>query len=107
MRTKAELAALKDDLAKLNGKPPYNSPANFCWNDNYFARHIVSKYGASLNELEKELVQSIATNPSLCPRCQRRPPSIPFRIGNAKGTICRQCAAEILTELPRRKRKKR
>ena len=46
------LAELRDDLAKLNGRPPYNDPANFCWNDNYFARSLVMKYGAGLDELE-------------------------------------------------------
>jgi hypothetical protein len=45
--------AIKDDLAKLAGRPPYNNPANLCWNDNYFARSLTNKYGASIDELER------------------------------------------------------
>lgn len=48
-----DLVRLRDDLAKLNGKPPYNDPANFCWNDNHFARSLVTKYGADLSVLER------------------------------------------------------
>jgi len=36
---------LEDAVAKLLGKPPYNHPSNFCWNDNYFAKSLNDKYG--------------------------------------------------------------
>lgn len=36
---------LKDDVAKLLGKPPYNHPSNICWNDNYFSKYLNDKYG--------------------------------------------------------------
>lgn len=38
-------ADLQRDVAKLLGKPPYDRPENFCWNDNYFARSLRDKYG--------------------------------------------------------------
>lgn len=34
-----------DDMKKLLGLAPYNSPANICWNDNYFYRYLISHYG--------------------------------------------------------------
>lgn len=36
---------LEDDVAKLLGNPPYNNPANICWNDNYFAKWLKDTYG--------------------------------------------------------------
>jgi hypothetical protein len=36
---------LRDDVAKLLGRPPYNHPGNICWNDNYFAKSLNDKYG--------------------------------------------------------------
>jgi hypothetical protein len=50
---------LRDDVRKLLGKPPYNHPANFCWNDGYFHRSLQAKYGDArvakmTTEVEKE-----------------------------------------------------
>lgn len=36
---------LEKDVRQLLGLPPYDHPANFCWNDNYFAKSLDSKYG--------------------------------------------------------------
>jgi len=36
---------LEDDVKKLLGLPPYNHPSNYCWNDNYYAHSLNSKYG--------------------------------------------------------------
>lgn len=36
---------LADDVAKLLGLQPYNSPANLCWNDGYFAHSLNARYG--------------------------------------------------------------
>lgn len=35
---------LKDDLKKLNGLSPYNTPSNICWGDEYFAKSIELRY---------------------------------------------------------------
>jgi len=35
MKTKEQ--ELEDDVKKLLGFPPYDSPSNYCWHDNYFA----------------------------------------------------------------------
>lgn len=40
-----DLKALEKDIKILLGLPPYNSPSNYCWNDNYFAASLNSKYG--------------------------------------------------------------
>lgn len=50
---------LEDDVKKLLGLPPYNSPSNFCWNDNYYARSLQEKYGEvrftrMCNQLQRE-----------------------------------------------------
>jgi hypothetical protein len=47
-----EVAELKDDLDKLAGRGKHDSPANFCYLDGYFAKHLEQKYGGSIEELE-------------------------------------------------------
>lgn len=46
-------AEIRDDLAKLNGEPPYNTPSNICWNDAYFGKSLERKYGATIDELQR------------------------------------------------------
>lgn len=43
----------RDDLRKLHGHAPYNTPSNICYGDGYFAASLVTKYGMSITELEK------------------------------------------------------
>ena len=43
-----------DDLKKLKGLPPYDNWSNICYGDGYFAQSIVSRFGMSISELEKE-----------------------------------------------------
>ncbi len=45
--------ALKDDLAKLAGDPPYDVGGNICRGDVYFAVSLEEKYGHPLDELRK------------------------------------------------------
>ncbi len=49
------LEKLKDDLKKLDGKPPYDGPSNICLNDTYFAKAIEVEYGAPLLQLRKHV----------------------------------------------------
>lgn len=46
-------AKIRDDLAKLDGKPPYNTPSNYCWGDGYFASSLEQKYGAPIETLRR------------------------------------------------------
>lgn len=50
---RSRLSEIRDDLAKLDGLPPYNVPSNPCYGDGYFALSLERKYGASLDELRK------------------------------------------------------
>ena len=46
----------KEQLKKLNGLPPYNSPLNFVAHDNFFAQSIKDEFDDKLiDECEKEL----------------------------------------------------
>ncbi len=50
---------LLDGVRKLQGLPPYDSPANLCWNDGYFHRSLVGQFGevavqAAIKALEKK-----------------------------------------------------
>jgi hypothetical protein len=36
---------LEDSVKKLLGLPPYQSPANYLYNDGYFYKSLVAKYG--------------------------------------------------------------
>lgn len=40
-------------LARLDGKAPYNTPSNICWNDAYYAKSIEREFGMTLKELRK------------------------------------------------------
>ena len=44
---------LKDDLAKLDGLPPHDTPSNTCWNDSYYAKSLEKKYNKTLAELRQ------------------------------------------------------
>ena len=48
-----DIGKLKDDLKRLDGKPPYNELSNSCWNDAYFAKSIEKEYGRPIEELRK------------------------------------------------------
>ena len=48
-----DVVRLRDELAMLNGRPPYNHPSNICWNDNYYAESLRTKYGVDLATLER------------------------------------------------------
>jgi hypothetical protein len=48
-----DLRAAAEDLKKLRGLPPYNTPSNTCWGDGYFAASLRKKYGVSIEELER------------------------------------------------------
>lgn len=54
MDDKTKLRA-KDDLARLKGRAPYNTPDNFCYNDGHYANSLVQEYGMSISELEREV----------------------------------------------------
>lgn len=43
---------LEDHVAMLLGKSPYDHPSNICWNDPYFARSLIAKYGEKAVEEE-------------------------------------------------------
>ena len=43
------------DLLMLNALPPYDVGSNICAHDGYFASGLVSRYGMSVSELEKQL----------------------------------------------------
>lgn len=36
---------LEDQVKKLLGLPPYNSPVNFCYMDGYFSHALKSEFG--------------------------------------------------------------
>ena len=44
---------LERDVAMLLGKPPYDTPSNYCWNDGYFARSLRDKYGERAVDKER------------------------------------------------------
>ena len=46
---------LRDELAKLNGWPPYDGPENICRGDGYYGMSLEKKYGKTIAELEKFL----------------------------------------------------
>ena len=46
-----DLAALRDDLAKLAGRPPYDGPSNIVCGDGYFAKSLEEKHGADMATL--------------------------------------------------------
>lgn len=48
-----DITKLKDDLKRLDGKPPYDGPENICRNDAYFAKAMEREYGKPLKELRK------------------------------------------------------
>ena len=52
-RTKEGKTEAIIQLKKLYGLPPYDSIANPCLGDGYFASSITRDYGMSIDELEK------------------------------------------------------
>jgi hypothetical protein len=47
---------LKDNLKKLYGLPPYNTPTNICYGDGYFAASIERDFAKEdISKAEKEL----------------------------------------------------
>ena len=51
---------LEQDVRKLLGLEPFNSPANFCWNDNYYAHSLNCKYGEiAVNKMITKLRKEI------------------------------------------------
>ncbi len=44
---------LREDLAKLDGKPPYNTGSNILQGDGYFAKSLEEKYGLPIEELRQ------------------------------------------------------
>lgn len=50
--------ALEDDLAKLDGRPPYDTGSNICRSDAYFARSLEKKYGGTIEEFRKMVPNS-------------------------------------------------
>lgn len=47
----SELATLRDDLARFDGTPPYDTPGNPCYLDGYYAKSLEKKYGKPLSTL--------------------------------------------------------
>lgn len=45
----------RDDLRKLRGQAPHNTPSNICYGDGYFAASIENKYGMTIAELDQAL----------------------------------------------------
>jgi len=54
-----DIAKLKRNLMLLDGKPPYNTPNNHCWNDVYFRRSIEKEFGEPIEELRKIVKRSL------------------------------------------------
>lgn len=48
-----DIGKLKDDLKRLDGKKPYDTPDNSCWNDAYFAKAMEAEYGYPLKKLRE------------------------------------------------------
>lgn len=48
-----DIAALTDDLAKLDGLPPHDGPSNPCLGDGYFMVSIQRKYGKPIEALRE------------------------------------------------------
>jgi hypothetical protein len=51
--TPVDLTGLVDDLAKLDGKPPYDGPENICRNDAYYEKALEKKYGVPVQTLRR------------------------------------------------------
>lgn len=51
--TAAKEEALREDLKKLLGLEPYNTPSNTSLRDSYFASSIENRYGATISDLRK------------------------------------------------------
>ena len=49
------LDEVRDDLARLDGKPPYATWSNMCYKDGYFARSLEKKYGKSIEQLRQDI----------------------------------------------------
>lgn len=47
------LPELRDELAKFEGKSPYDTPSNICRNDPYYAKSLEEKYNKPIEELIK------------------------------------------------------
>lgn len=39
------MTQIQIDLAKFDGKPPYDGPENICRNDNYFLQYMLKRWG--------------------------------------------------------------
>lgn len=52
---------LLEDMAKLDGDPPYNTYTNICWHDGYFALSLEAKYGRKIETL-RNIVQRVKRN---------------------------------------------
>jgi hypothetical protein len=44
---------IRDDIARLDGAPPYDTPWNTCWNDDYYGKSLEMKYGLQIDRLRK------------------------------------------------------
>lgn len=64
---------LEDDVKKLLGMPPYDSPQNFCWNDNYYAKSLNDQYGEiAVNQMIQQLHHPETEAPRRKLRLRRR-----------------------------------
>lgn len=71
------LTELRDDLAKLDGEPPYDGPSNICRGDPYFVCALEQKYGHHLGYL-----RLAAQSTCLCGSKKYRPPHHPWHHAN-------------------------
>lgn len=55
--TKEQKAEALDELKMLRGQPPYNNWSNICAHDGYFAASLVRKYGMSIEDLERKVLE--------------------------------------------------
>lgn len=55
----ADLARLRDQLAKLDGLPPYDGTGNIVRDDGIFMRSIEREFGAPINELRRRIATEL------------------------------------------------
>lgn len=53
------MTKLEDDVRKLLGLKPHDSPSNICWNDNYFAKSLEEKYGEKVVRKEADRLRKL------------------------------------------------
>ena len=61
MKKKIDLKKLRNEIAKFDGDPPFNTIYNICIHDVYYLQEIENRYDMSLSDLRKLLRQQLIT----------------------------------------------